>query len=181
MWGFLNRGVAATRSNMFEPSAATAAGHGPSLLLYGGGRRAVRPPRVGPLHQSLSSLLLAVGPLSKRGRGHVDKCDQNHQDNINYTSQDSVVRTINDDFSARSLSRKDTVHPPPPTACLLLAAATNASPNNSVARAIDDDFPVTALSCEDTDGPTPPIEDDDGGNSTRSRCGGVDMILGGGI
>jgi hypothetical protein len=91
------------------------------------------------------------------------------------------VYIVDDDFSANSLSHKVTVHPPPPTACSPSAATATASPNDSVARAIDDNFPVTALSREDTDGPTPPTEDEDGGNGTRSRHGGGDMNLGGGV
>ncbi len=96
-------------------------------------------------------------------------------------SRNSVVHTVDDDFSANSLSREDTVRPPPPTACLPLAAAATASPNDSVGRAIDDNFPVTVLSRKDTDGPTPPTKDEDGGNGTRSRHGGGDMNLGGGV
>jgi hypothetical protein len=129
----------------------------------------------------LSSLLSAVGPSSKRGRGHVNECGHNHQDNINYASHDSVVRTIDDDFSANSLSCKDTVCSPPPTACSPLAATATASPNNSVVHAVDDNFPVTALSREYTDGPTPLTKDEDGGNGTKSRRGGEDMNLGGGV
>jgi hypothetical protein len=40
---------------------------------------------------------------------------------------------------------------------------------------------VTALSREYTDGPTPPNKDEDGSDGTRSRRGGEDMNLGGGI
>ncbi len=122
-----------------------------------------------------------MGPSSKRGHGHVNECHHNHQDNIDYASRNSVVRTVDDNFSANSLSRKDTVHHPPPTACLPLAAAATASPNDSVARAVGDNFPVTALSREDTDGPTPPTKDEHGGDGTRSRRGGEDMNLGGGV
>ena len=91
------------------------------------------------------------------------------------------MNTVVDNFSANSLSRKDTVRPPPPTACSPSADAAIASPNDSVARAIDDNFPVTALSRENTNGPTPLTKDEDGGNGTKSRRGGEDMNLGGGV
>ncbi len=40
---------------------------------------------------------------------------------------------------------------------------------------------MTALSHEYTDGPTPPTKDEDGSNGKRSRRGGEDMSLGGGV
>ncbi len=109
MWGFLNRGIMAPPSVTVEPPPAAAAGCSPLWSLsYGGGRCTIYPPHVGQPCQSLSSSLLAVGPLLKRGRGRVNKCNHIHQDDINYVSCNSVVHTVNDNFSAKSSSRKDT-------------------------------------------------------------------------